>query len=76
MHGKDLARVFGPGGDGECIVREIKEADTPVSAGREELVLVGFGPAGVKEGVFGVVPFLGNDALRSEIEDEESAVAY
>lgn len=53
---EDLAIMFLPVLDGEVVERAVEELDAAVAGGRQDLVLVGFGPGKVVETVLGREP--------------------
>lgn len=56
MHREDFSHVLFPGLNGEFVEADVEELDGAIAGGYEDLVLVGFGPGEVKEGVLRVKP--------------------
>ena len=68
MHGEDFAGVLLPRGDGVRGHIDVEEFYGAVAAGSQELVLVGFGPGAVEEGILGVEPKVGDVSMRKMLE--------
>ena len=56
MYGENLSVVLFPGLNGEIVQTDVEEFDGAVAGSDKTLILVGFGPGEVVEGVLGVKP--------------------
>lgn len=73
---EDLSAVFRPAGNGELAEIDVEEFDATISAGSQELILVGFRPSCVEQTVLSLEELLADNAAVRQVEDEEAAIAY
>ena len=70
MHGKDVAAVLLPAGDGELAHAHVEQLDAAVAAGGQELVRMLLRPRQVEQTVLGLEELVADDSIGCQAEDE------